>query len=160
MRYMAIKRPAHTGGHAMRHRILNHRLALAYLFFGLMVGFGAIPGEAQSLSSVFGDKLLHFCAYALLSALIFSGSAGGAWARASRTLLLVAILGAADELIQSGMSYRSADLKDWAWDMLAVCWSVASMLALDSAGVRVRIIERIDERTGNIDDNEAELISR
>jgi VanZ family protein len=143
----ASVRPEHTGGHAVQHRILNlgsnNRLAAAYLFFGLMVGFGAIPGEAQSLSSVFGDKLLHFCAYSLLSALIFSGSNGDAWQRASRTLLLVAMLGAADELIQGTMTYRNADVQDWAWDMLAACWSVASMLALDSVGVR------FDEQTGD-----------
>jgi VanZ family protein len=127
----------------MQHRILNlgrsvgpkSRLAAAYLFFGLMVGFGAIPGEAQSLSSVFGDKLLHFCAYSLLSVLIFSGSNGDAWRRASRTLLLVAMLGATDELIQGTMTYRNADVQDWAWDMLAASWTTASMIALDSVGV-------------------------
>jgi VanZ family protein len=114
----------------------GNRLAAAAILFALMVAIGAIPGEAQALSAAFGDKLLHFCAYAILSVLIFSDSPGPARSRAIRTLLLIALLGSADETIQGFMPYRSADLLDWAWDMLAAGWSVASLLALDAAGVR------------------------
>jgi VanZ family protein len=113
------------------------RLRIAGVFFALMVMAGAIPGEAHALSAIFGDKALHFCAYALLSLLIFTGSPGSTWSRAVRTVLLIAVLGATDEAIQGFMPYRNADFLDWAWDMLASCWSVASLLALDAVGVRI-----------------------
>jgi VanZ family protein len=112
------------------------RLTIAYLFFALMVAVGSIPGEANALSAAFGDKLLHFCAYSFLSVLIFTGSPGRPWSRAGRTLLLIALLGTADEAIQGMMPYRTADFADWAWDMLAATWSIASLLALDAAGVQ------------------------
>jgi VanZ family protein len=114
----------------------GNRLTIAYLFFVLMVAIGSIPGEANALSATFGDKLLHFCAYAFLSALIFTGSSGNAWSRAARAFLAIACLGATDEMIQGLMPYRTADFADWAWDMLAATWTIALLAALDAAGVR------------------------
>lgn len=99
-------------------------LIAACAFFALMVAMGAIPGEATALSAKVPDKLLHFTAYAGLSGLIYDGLAGGKTSRALRTLLLIALLGGLDEAIQSFMPYRSADLADWAFDMLAALSSV------------------------------------
>ncbi|MES2537300.1 MAG: VanZ family protein [Pseudomonadota bacterium] len=102
----------------------------ACLFFALMLAIGAIPGEAAMLSAKIDDKLLHFCAYGLLSALVFNGLTVSAPARALRTLLLIAALGALDEIIQSFIPYRRAGILDWLVDILAACCSVAFLLAV------------------------------
>lgn len=99
-------------------------LMTACAFFALMVAIGAIPGEATALSAKVPDKLLHFTAYAGLSGLIYGDLAGGMASRALRTLLLIALLGGLDEVMQSFMPYRSADLADWTFDMLAALSSV------------------------------------
>jgi VanZ family protein len=104
-------------------------LAVAFVFFALMVAIGAIPGEATALSATVPDKLLHFTAYASLTCLIYAGLTGRPLSRAMRTLLAIALLGGLDEAIQSFMPYRSADWADWEFDMLAAL-SCVVVLAL------------------------------
>lgn len=112
-------------------------LMTACAFFALMVAIGAIPGEATALSAMVPDKLLHFTAYACLSGLIYGGLAGGMASRALRALLLIALLGGLDEAIQSFMPYRSADLADWAFDMLAALSGVLLLPLLSTVNAAV-----------------------
>ena len=110
---------------ALRTLITPKRCRLAaFAFFALMVAIGAIPGEAKALSAMVDDKLLHFAAYSCLAGMIYFSLAGGPANRALRTLLAIALLGGLDETIQSFMPYRSADLADWAFDMLAALFVV------------------------------------
>jgi VanZ family protein len=105
---------------------------LAGVFFVLMVTIGAMPGRAQVLSDAFGDKLLHFLAYSVLACLLFGGLTGSAASRAWRTLLMVGLLGAADETIQSLISYRTASIGDWLVDMLAAGLALTVLIKLSS----------------------------
>lgn len=104
----------------------KHSLIMAVLFFVVMVLVGTIPGYAKALSDATDDKLLHFCAYGVMSWLIFNGVRGVMLSRALRTLLLLAALGALDETIQSFIPYRTASVLDWYADMLAglICVTV------------------------------------
>ncbi len=99
------------------------------LFFALMVGIGALPGEAESLSARFGDKLLHVLAYGLMAVICFHVPRAGPWPRAAFTLGMIALLGLADEAIQSLLPYRNASLSDW-WFDIGTAAVVASALAL------------------------------
>ncbi len=104
-------------------------LVALLLFFALMVGIGAIPGEAESLSSRFGDKLLHTLAYGLMAAICFHIPRTRNATRVGFTLGMIALLGLADEAIQSLLPYRNASLADW-WFDIGTAAIVASALAL------------------------------
>lgn len=91
---------------------------------------GAIPGEAQALSGIFGDKLLHLVAYSFLTLVLFGSLNGTISGRALRTLLLIGLLGAIDEGIQGLMSYRNASTTDWLFDMLAAGLTLAVLIFL------------------------------
>lgn len=103
---------------------------MAFVFFALMIGLGAIPGKANALSAVVYDKFLHILAYSFLSVLVFAGMPGTRRARACRTLILIGLLGALDETIQGFMSYRHANLGDWETDMLAAMLCVGLLMFL------------------------------
>lgn len=92
---------------------------IAYVFFALMMLIGAIPGEAQALSDAVGDKLLHVIAYSFLTCMLFGSLRGTIVSRASRTMMMIGLLGGIDETIQSVMPYRNANFVDLAFDMLA-----------------------------------------
>ncbi len=92
-------------------------LSLLALFFLLMVAGGAAPGQAELLSARFGDKLLHVLAYALLTVLCFAAVSAPPLHRAALTLGGIALLGLADEAIQSLLPYRNASLTDWCFDI-------------------------------------------
>lgn len=128
--------PAHNQA---PHRLITPKrcLVVAFSFFALMVAIGAIPGYAKAASAMVDDKVLHFIAYACLSGLIYGGLAGRLVSRAVRTLLTIALLGGLDETIQIFMPYRSADLTDWKFDMLAAlsCVVVLTLLHMLSAAM-------------------------
>lgn len=96
-----------------------HRLRLAALLlsFALVVGLGAIPGQADALSQQVGDKLLHVLAYGAMAALCFHALQANALLRAVFTVGTIALLGLADESIQSLLPYRNASLRDWWFDI-------------------------------------------
>jgi len=108
-------------------------MASAIGFFLLMVGIGAVPGNAQTLSSAVHDKTLHFLAYALLSLLLYRGFSGGKTSmRSMKTIAAIGVLGAVDEAIQSLLPYREASLADWRIDVMAalVCMGLLALLTL------------------------------
>lgn len=110
-------------------------LGIAFAFFTLMVLICAIPGNAKAASAIINDKILHFVAYGFLSCLIYGGLAGRLLNRAVRTVLAIALLGGLDETIQIFMPYRSADLADWEFDMLASLSCVAVPTLLHTLGL-------------------------
>lgn len=102
----------------------RHCLSAALVIFVLMVGIGALPGNALAMSTLVYDKALHLIAYAFLSGLLYAGLSGGLLSRAMRTLLVVGLFGAADEAIQAWLPYRTANWIDWEVDMLAAIFIV------------------------------------
>lgn len=112
--------------HQLLRRIVScqRSLLLGLIFFAVMVAIGSIPGEAPALSAKVPDKLLHFVAYSFLTGCIFGSLSGGLWSRSWRSVLYVGMLGALDENIQRFLPYRSCDIADWAFDMLAAVCSV------------------------------------
>ena len=92
---------------------------LLLLFFVIMISAGSVSGQATHLSAHFGDKLLHFLAYGLMSILSFQSIIGSRIARILFSLLLIASLGLIDESIQYFLPYRNASLTDWCFDIAA-----------------------------------------
>jgi VanZ family protein len=108
-------------------------LFAALTFFALMIAAGAIPGKAEAASSVVGDKLLHFIAYAVLTGLVFGATRANLLStgqHALYTLLVIAVLGVVDESIQALLPYRNANWADWKIDMLASISCVALLVLL------------------------------
>ncbi|HEY4542434.1 MAG TPA: VanZ family protein [Noviherbaspirillum sp.] len=91
----------------------------AALLYTAMLVIGSIPGKAEAASAAVPDKLLHLVAYSLLSALVYGAMAGKPLLRALRTLVIVAVLGALDEGLQSLLPYRNAGWDDWRVDVIA-----------------------------------------
>lgn len=103
-------------------------LALAS-FFVLMIALGSIPGEAQSLSDRYGDKLLHTLAYGFMALLCHRALLASAFRRVLATIAVIALLGLLDESLQSLLPYRNASALDWCFDVGAAA-IVAVLLAL------------------------------
>ncbi len=92
-------------------------LGALVLFFLAMVIGGAVPGEAEQLSARFGDKLLHVLAYGFMTMLGFAAVNAPPLHRTAITVGGIALLGLADEAIQSFLPYRNASLIDWCFDI-------------------------------------------
>jgi len=99
-------------------------LIVAALFCLTMLVVGNLPGNAQGLNRAFGAKVMHLGTYACLSGAIFLSLSQY---RAAITLASIALLGGMDELIQSLVPYRSADLSDLLTDLLAAALAIGAV---------------------------------
>lgn len=108
-------------------------LAAAIVMYLLIVITGNIPGARADIGHYAPGAVLHSIAYAVLAALWFCGSQGSGTTRAWKAVLAIAIMGAADEFIQSFFPYRGADIRDWAVDVAA---------ALVASGLLVVLVPR------------------
>ena len=119
---------------ALRPEFFTRRRCMlgAFAFFILMIAIGSLPGKAHAASSIVGDKPLHLIAYAVLPALVYGALRGTPMMRGAATLLIIALLGAADEAIQALLPYRFANWADWKFDMLAAISCIAVLMLLPS----------------------------
>jgi len=99
-------------------------------FFLLMIGIGAIPGEAQALSGRVGDKLLHTLVYGFIAALLFRAAPGSALSKATIAFGMSSLLGLFDETLQWLLPYRNASLADWCFDSAAALLVVLTLFFL------------------------------
>ena len=114
-------------------------LAAAVLIYLTIITAGNIPGVRADIGAYAPGAVLHSIAYAVLAGLWFSGSRGTPLARACKSVLAIAAMGAGDEYVQSFFPYRGASMHDWAVDVSAavVASSVMAMRAARTAvGVR------------------------
>lgn len=91
------------------------------IYIGLIFVLSSFSKIPHSILGLVPDKLLHFIEYAMLAALtaraIYSLPKPSAWWMVLLiTFIAVAILGTLDELYQSTIPRRSADLLDWVAD--------------------------------------------
>ncbi|MBY0239702.1 MAG: VanZ family protein [Burkholderiaceae bacterium] len=110
------------------HANLRYRTALT--LFALILILGSIPGARQDLGHVASGLVLHSCAYAGITFLLFTGGGGTLKARAVKAVLTVAAMGACDELVQSFLPYRRGAVGDWLVDVTSaivtavVMWTI------------------------------------
>jgi VanZ family protein len=100
------------------HLRLACRAGAAIMYLSIVVA-GNIPGARADIGQYAPGVILHSIAYAVLTLLCFLGSTGSPAARAVKAVLAIALMGAADEFIQSFFPYRGADVRDWAVDCSA-----------------------------------------
>ena len=94
-------------------------MCLLLVFFIIMLVLGAVPGNADALTNRFDDKLLHLIAYSCMAALCFQSLQGRRLIQSLTSLLIIALLGLIDELVQLLLPYRNASLIDWCFDIAA-----------------------------------------
>ena len=94
-------------------------LIAAIGLFILMLALGSYPGNAQALTEKINDKILHFLAYSLLTALIYLSLNSTKREKFFITLCIMFALSLTDEYIQSMLSFRTASLLDLSVDLLA-----------------------------------------
>lgn len=104
-----------------------HAFALV-LFAGVVIA-GSVPGARAQVGEYAHAWVLHGGTYAFLALLWFLGSSGNAATRALKAVLAIALMGAADELVQSFLPYRSGDIRDWLVDVTAASLT-STLLAL------------------------------
>jgi VanZ family protein len=96
------------------HAQLRYRAALV-LYLMILV-LGSIPGARSDIGAVASGLVLHSCAYAGLTFLLFTGSTGSAALRAVKSVATIMAMGALDEVVQSFLPYRHGAISDWAVD--------------------------------------------
>jgi len=117
------------------HARLRYWSAMA--MFALIVIVGSIPGARADAAEVASGVVLHSCAYAVLTFLVFTGGSGTPGQRATKAVLTIAAMGAVDEFVQSFLPYRHGAVGDWLVDCSAALVT-ASLLWLLWATRKVR----------------------
>ncbi len=92
------------------------RYAAAWIAYAAIVAMGAVPGARAEIGNYASGIVLHSLAYGAITLLLFTGSSGSAPARALKSVLTVAAMGAVDELVQSFLPYRRGAVSDWLVD--------------------------------------------
>ncbi|WP_295998084.1 VanZ family protein [Rugamonas sp.] len=110
------------------HARLRYWTAIA--LYLLILILGSIPGARADIGTVASGIVLHSCAYAGLTFLIFTGGSGGIWPRAAKAVLTIMLMGALDEFVQSFFPYRHASVGDWMVDSNAAVLCSIVMVAL------------------------------
>lgn len=111
-------------------RYQRQRLWTAFFLYALVLALGCIPGARADVGEYASGVVLHSGAYAFLAFLLFSGVGGAPAQRALKAVLMVAVMGALDETIQTFFPYRHGAVSDWVVDCCAasvtslVLWSV------------------------------------
>lgn len=106
-----------------RFQRISYRCAIV-LYLSILI-FGSIPGARADIAHYAPGGVLHSVAYSVLTALLFSGQTGNRAERAVTAVLTIMALGAFDEYVQSFFPYRSANVMDWAVDVIAGISSAA-----------------------------------
>jgi VanZ family protein len=102
----------------------------AMALFALIVIIGSIPGARADAGEVASGVVLHSCAYAVLTFLVFTGSTGTPAQRAAKAVLTIAAMGFVDELVQSFLPYRHGAVSDWMVDCTAAVVTSSLLWAL------------------------------
>ncbi len=113
-------------------------MCLLLVFFIAMLAVGSIPGNANTLSDRFGDKLLHLLAYGFMAALCFQSLRGRRINQSLISLLIIALFGLIDELVQSLLPYRNASLLDWCFDIAAGITVITFMNLFSTVATKTR----------------------
>lgn len=82
-------------------RYNTFRFRAAFVLYVLIVGLGSIPGVRVDVGQIASGLVLHGLAYSIITFPLFTGSNGRPNGKALSAWLIVAIMGAIDEFVQS-----------------------------------------------------------
>ena len=108
----------------------KQRYVCAIASYGLIIILGSIPGARAEVGEYASGLILHSIAYAVLTFLLFSGTAGAPFQRGVKSVLTVMTMGAFDEFVQSFFPYRGAAFSDWLIDCGAAIVTSITLWAL------------------------------
>jgi hypothetical protein len=100
-------------------RYRRWRFSFSFILYFLMIGVGSIPDARQDIGEVASGFVLHALAYGTITFFLFTGLDFALLRRALCTFLIVALMGALDEVIQSFFPYRRGAIQDWYVDVSA-----------------------------------------
>jgi len=95
------------------------RFQAALVLYALVLIIGSLPGARADAAQVASGLVLHSCCYAFLTLLLFSGRPGAPLVRGVKAVLMVAVMGALDEYVQTFFPYRHGQVSDWVVDCCA-----------------------------------------
>ena len=104
---------------ALDERLRRHRFFFALALFAIILVLGSIPGARAEIGQFSPGVVLHSLAYSGLTFLLYTGGTGSRTQRAVKAVLIIAIMGALDEFVQSFFPYRNATVTDWLVDCMA-----------------------------------------
>jgi VanZ family protein len=108
-------------------RLRRRRLYSAFLMFAAILVAGSVPGARAEIGQYGSGVVLHSIAYASLTFLLYTGATGGRGRRAVRAVLIVMLMGALDECVQSFLPYRHGTATDWLVDCAASLVTAAAL---------------------------------
>ena len=100
-------------------RYQRTRFYTAFFFYAMILVLGSVPHARAEIGEVASGLVLHSVAYAVITFLLASGSARSDRGRAIQAILIVVVMGAVDESVQSFFPYRTAAVSDWLVDCAA-----------------------------------------
>lgn len=106
------------------------RFHAAFVLYLLIVVLGSVPHVRAEIGTLASGLVLHSLAYSAITYLLFTGFAAGSQKKAVRALIIVALMGAADEYVQSFFPYRNAAVSDWLVDCGASLFMVLLLTKL------------------------------
>lgn len=95
------------------------RLRTAFILYLLIIALGSLPHAREAIGQLAPGVILHSLAYSAITFLLFSGIQGSLFKKSLWAILLVAVMGALDECVQSFFPYRTAAVGDWLVDCAA-----------------------------------------
>jgi VanZ family protein len=108
----------------------NLRYRGAFLLYLMILALGSVPGARADIGQVASGLVLHSCAYAGLTFLLFTGGSGGITLRAVKAVLTIMAMGALDEIVQSFLPYRHGAVSDWLVDTASALLMASAMWLL------------------------------
>lgn len=118
------------------HRL---RFIAALLIYLAVLVFGSIPGARAEVGEFASGLILHFITYSVIAFLLFTGFRHEYSAKGITTVVLVALMGALDEYVQTFLPYRRGAIVDWYVDASAgILMSTLLWVCLETKRRRVR----------------------
>ncbi|MFC7518356.1 VanZ family protein [Herbaspirillum sp. GCM10030257] len=118
------------------HRL---RFIAALLIYLAVLVFGSIPGARTEVGEFASGLILHFITYSVIAFLLFTGFRNEYSAKGLTTVVMIALMGALDEYVQTFLPYRRGAIGDWYVDASAgILMSTLLWICLETKRRRVR----------------------
>ena len=88
------------------------RFHAAFILYFLILVLGSVPHARAEIDYVASGVILHSLAYSVITYLLVTGSNGSGLATSIRAFLIVVVMGAFDEYVQTFFPYRNAAISD------------------------------------------------
>lgn len=95
------------------------RFRTAFVLYFLILILGSLPHAREEIGTFASGPVLHSIAYAIITFLLATGADRRPLAQSMQAFLIVVVMGALDECVQSFFPYRTAAVSDWLVDCSA-----------------------------------------